>query len=114
MRKLDRLPSCPVRSLEGQVSSGRITKLGKSAEQKLRVRRGFRQESARADERDAIDLGRCLRDAGTGDYYCGADEGNEITAFHERLLDDHTFAILAGYCIGRRSIARDRSPLAET
>jgi hypothetical protein len=86
-----------------------VTKLRKSAEQKLRVRGGFRQESAGADEREAIDLARRLRDGHTGHYYYGADQGDEITPFHERLRNNHTVAMLAGYCIGRRKIARGGS-----
>ena len=109
MRKLDGLPSRPTRSLEGQILSGRITNLRKSAEQKLRVRGGFRQESEGAYEREAIDLARRLRDGHTGRYYYGADQGDEITPFHERLRNDHTVTMLAGYCIGRREIARGGS-----
>src|ERR1019366_3276551 len=93
MRKPDGLPSRPTRSLEGQILSSRITKLRKSAEQKLRVRGGFRQESAGADEREAIDLARRLRDGHTGRYYHGAEQGDEITPFHERLRNDHTVRI---------------------
>ena len=105
MRKLDRLPSRPARSLEGKILSGRITKLRKSAEQSLRERIGFRQETARADERETIDLARRLRDGHTGRYYHGAGQGDEIAPFHERLCNDHTVTILAGNCLAGREIA---------
>ena len=107
MRKMDGLPSRPTRSLEGQILSRRITKLRESAEQKLRVRGGFRHESAGADEREAIDIARRLRDGHTGRYYRSAEQGDESRRFiSASAMITRLGSILAGY---RNWKARNRT-----
>jgi hypothetical protein len=73
------------------------------AKQKLRVKGRFRHDPRAADQRDAIDLARRLRDGRTGRDHHGAEQSDEITPLHERLRNDHPvrIVILAGYCKAR-------------